>query len=49
MQSDIPADQLDRAQARVDQLLEALRRQTQQLPSETDSALTFRPDAEKPE
>ena len=49
MQSDIPADQLTRAQARVDQLLEVLRRGTQRLPSETDSALTFHPDAENAE
>jgi hypothetical protein len=49
MQSEIPADQLTRAQARVDQLLEVLRRETQRLPSETDSALTFHPAAERPE
>jgi hypothetical protein len=43
MKSDIPADQLERAQARVDQLLEALRRETQRLAPTADSALTFSP------
>jgi hypothetical protein len=49
VKSDIPAHQLDRAQTRVAQLLEALRRETQRLPPDADSALTFRPDAEQPE
>jgi hypothetical protein len=44
MQSDIPAEQLARAQARVDQLLEALRRETQRLPPDAESALTFNAD-----
>jgi hypothetical protein len=44
MQSDIPADHLERAQARVDQFLEALRRETERLPSDADSALIFNPD-----
>jgi len=48
MKSDIPADQLERAQSRVDQLLEALRRQTERLASDSDSALTYRPDADEP-
>jgi hypothetical protein len=48
MKSDIPADQLERTQARVDQLLEALRRETQRLAPGADSALTFSP-AEVPE
>ena len=39
----MPADQLERAQTRVDQLLEALRRQTEWLAPDADSALTFRP------
>jgi hypothetical protein len=42
--TDIPADQLKRAQARVDALLEALRRETARLGPDADSALTFRPD-----
>ncbi|MGA2882425.1 MAG: hypothetical protein ABSG13_26015 [Bryobacteraceae bacterium] len=49
MKSDIPADQLERAQARVDQLLEALRRKTERLSPDADSALTFRPDEAQPE
>ena len=44
MKSDIPADELERALARVDQLLEALRRETERLGPEADSALTFHPD-----
>jgi hypothetical protein len=43
MASDIPADQLERAQARVRELLDALRRETQRLPSDADSALSFQP------
>ncbi len=49
VKSDIPADQLGAAQARVDQFLDALRRETERLPADADSALTFRPDAEQPE
>lgn len=49
MKSDIPADQLERAQARVDQILDALRRETERLRPEADSALTFRPDEAQPE
>jgi hypothetical protein len=41
--------QLERAQARVSQLLDALRRQTGRLAPEADSALIFRPDAEPAE
>jgi hypothetical protein len=41
---DIPADELERAQARVDPLLEALRRETARLGPDADSALTFHPD-----
>ena len=44
MNSEIPADQLERARARVDQLLEVLRRVTEQLGSDADSALTYHPD-----
>ena len=44
MQSDIPADQLNRAQARVDQLLDALRGETQRLAPDAESALTFDPE-----
>jgi hypothetical protein len=44
VKSDILADHLQRAQARVDQLLEALRLGTEQLPPDADSALTYRPD-----
>ena len=44
MKSDIPADQLEPAQARVDQLLEALRRETQRLALDAESALTFHAD-----
>jgi hypothetical protein len=40
---DIPADRLERAQARVDQLLDALRRETQRLAPDVDSALVFNP------
>jgi hypothetical protein len=44
MKTDIPADQMEGARARVDQLLEALRRETERLGPDADSALTFRPD-----
>jgi formate dehydrogenase assembly factor FdhD len=44
VKSDIPADQLEPAQARVDQLLEALRRETQRLAPDAESALTFHAD-----
>jgi len=44
VKTDIPADELQRAQARVDPLLEALRRETGRLAPDADSALTFRPD-----
>jgi hypothetical protein len=54
VEPDTPPEQLAgararRAKARVDELLEALRRQTQRLEPEADSALTFRPDTEQPE
>jgi hypothetical protein len=45
VKSDIPADHLERAQARVDQLLDLLRRQTERLASDSDSALIYNPDA----
>jgi hypothetical protein len=44
MNSEIPADQLERARARVDQLLEVLRRGTERLESDADSALSYRSD-----
>ena len=44
MQTEIPADQKQRAQARVDQLLDALRRENQRLAPDADSALTFYPE-----
>jgi hypothetical protein len=44
MNSEIPADQLERARARVDQLLEVLRRGTVRLESDADSALSYRSD-----
>jgi hypothetical protein len=43
MNSEIPAEQLERARARVDQLLEVLRRGTERLASDADSALAFDP------
>jgi hypothetical protein len=49
VKSDIPADQLEPAQARVDQFLEALRHETVRLPPNADSALTYQPDAEQSE
>jgi hypothetical protein len=49
MKPEIPADSLDRAQARVDQFLGALRRETERLPPEADSALTFSPAEAPPE
>jgi hypothetical protein len=44
MNFEIPADQLERARARVDQLLEILRRGTERLGSDADSALTYHPE-----
>jgi hypothetical protein len=44
VKSDIPADQLERAQARVNQLLEALRRETERLAPVAESALTYQAD-----
>jgi hypothetical protein len=44
VKSDIPADEIERAQTRVDQLLDALRRETQRLAPDADSALTFNAD-----
>ena len=44
MKSDIPPDQLEPARARVEQLLEALRRETQRLAPDAESALTFHAD-----
>jgi hypothetical protein len=41
VKTDIPADQLERAQARVEQLLDALRRETERLTPDVESALTF--------
>jgi hypothetical protein len=49
VKSEIPVADLERAQARVDQLLDALRRETARLGPEVDSALVFRPDAEQAE
>jgi hypothetical protein len=43
MKSGIPADQMERAQARVDQFLEALRRETERLAPTAESALTYDP------
>jgi hypothetical protein len=48
VKSDIPADELERAQARVDQLLDVLRRETWRLGPDVDSALIFNPE-EAPE
>jgi hypothetical protein len=48
VKSDIPADQLERVQSRVNQLLDALRKNTERLASDSDSALTYRPDADEP-
>ena len=39
----MPADQLERAQARVDLLLDALRIETARLEDDADSALTYSP------
>jgi hypothetical protein len=44
VKSDIPADQLEPAQARVDQLLNALRRESERLGPLAESALGFDPD-----
>jgi hypothetical protein len=44
VKSDIPSDELERARARVDQLLEALQRETARLASTADSALVYSPD-----
>ncbi|MGC1414739.1 MAG: hypothetical protein WA817_05625 [Candidatus Acidiferrum sp.] len=44
MKSEIPKIQVETAQARVDQLLDALRRDTALLASDAESALTFHPD-----
>jgi hypothetical protein len=44
MKSDLPADPMERAQIRVDPLLDALRRQTDLLAPDAESALTFHPD-----
>jgi hypothetical protein len=40
---------LERAQAREDQLLSALRRETARLGPDADSALVYQPDAEQAE
>jgi hypothetical protein len=44
MKPDIPADQLEPAQARVNQFLDALRQETEHLPPSADSALMFHAD-----
>jgi hypothetical protein len=44
MKTDIPPDQLARAESRVDQLLEALRAETARLAPLADSALVYHPD-----
>ena len=44
MPLDIPDNQLERAQTRVNQLLDPLRRETGRLAPDADSALTFHPD-----
>jgi len=54
LESNIPIDQLEGAQfegarARVSQLLDALRGDTDRLTPDVESALTFRPDAEQSE
>jgi hypothetical protein len=43
VKSEIPPDHSNRAQARVDELLDALRRETARLGPEVDSALVFEP------
>ncbi len=43
------ADQLERARARVDQLISALRLGTDRLASDADSALIFEPASGQPE
>ncbi len=48
MKADIPANPIDRAQNRVEQLLEALRRETGRLGPLDDSALEYSP-AQAPE
>jgi len=47
--SGIPIDELERARARLDQLLDALRGETARLASDADSALVYRPDSEQAE
>jgi hypothetical protein len=47
MKREIPAEQLERAQARVDQLLDALRLESERLGPDAESALTF--STEQPE
>jgi len=49
VKSDIPADQLEPAQARVDQLLNALRRETERLGPLAESALGFSLDEGHPD
>jgi hypothetical protein len=46
VEANIPSERLERAQARVSQLLDALRRDTERLTPDVESALTFRPDSE---
>jgi hypothetical protein len=46
MQTEIPPDDLARAEARVDQLLEALRAETERLAPLADSALVYHPAQE---
>jgi len=45
----IPIAELERARARVDQLLDALRGETARLAPDADSALSYRPAAEQAE
>lgn len=49
VKSQIPNEALERAQSRVDQLLDGLRSQTRQLASDAPLALWFDPEAEQPE
>ena len=48
LKPDIPPEQLARIQPRVDQFLEHLRRQVQDLPHESDSALVYPVEPEDP-
>jgi len=47
VKSDIPADERHRAQARVDQFLDALRRETERLAPDSEMALAFSSDEDR--